>query len=75
MDSSSIIGRAPEQLTLEERSLLAGKWVALEIYTPATLPLRRIEAVGESATACAVELRRRQLSPGDFEFVLCKGRP
>jgi hypothetical protein len=75
MDSSSIIGRAPEQLTLAERSLLAGKWIALEIYTPATLPLRRIEAVGGAIAACAAELRRRQLNPGDFEFVLVKGRP
>ena len=75
MDASRFIGRAPEQLTLEERRLLGGKWIALEIYTPATLPLRRIEAVGESAAACAVELRRRQLDPGNFEFVLCKGRP
>lgn len=74
MDSSKLLGRAPDQLTLDERSRLAGKWVAIEIYTPATLPLRRIEAVGENALACAAELRRRQLNPGDFEFVLWKGR-
>ena len=41
------IGRAPEQLTLEERIALAGKFAAFEIYTPDSLPLRRIEAIGE----------------------------
>lgn len=74
MDAAKIIGRAPEQLTPEERSLLRGRWIALEIYTPETLPLRRIEAVGASALDCAAELRRRQLDPGDFEFVLYLGR-
>lgn len=72
MDASKLIGRAPEQLSLDERRRLAGKWIALEVYTPATLPLRRIEAVGNSAVECAMELKRRQLDPREFEFQLMK---
>jgi hypothetical protein len=64
----SILGRAPEQLTLEERRALAGSWIALEIYTPKTLPLRRIEAIGHSVPDCIALLRRRNLDPARFEF-------
>jgi hypothetical protein len=64
------IGRSPDQLTLEERIHLAGKYVALEIYTPATIPLRRIEAIGDTITECVRTLRARGLQPTRFEFVL-----
>jgi hypothetical protein len=70
MDSSKLLGRAPEKLSLEERGRLAGKWIALEIYTPVTVPLRRIEAVGASVADCVAELSRRELDPRDFEFRL-----
>ena len=69
MDSSRLLGRAPERLSLEERKRLTGKWIALEIYTPAALPLRRIEAVGASVADCIGELSRRELDPRDFEFI------
>jgi len=49
-----------------------GRWVALEIYSPQTLPLRTIEAEGVSALQCAAELSARGLDPGHFEFVLLK---
>jgi hypothetical protein len=62
------IGRAPEVLTLEERLALAGKTIALEIYTPDTLPLRRIEAIGDSAAECISQLQARGLDPVHFEF-------
>jgi hypothetical protein len=63
------IGRAPEQLTLEERIALAGKFAAFEIYTPESLPLRRIEAIGDSAEECIRQLTSRGLDALDFEFV------
>jgi len=69
MDSSRLLGRAPEKLSLEERKRLTGKWIALEIYTPVALPLRRIEAVGASVADCITELSRRELDPRDFEFI------
>ena len=67
-DPRQAIGRNPDRLTLEERTALAGKWIALEVYTPATLPFRRIEAIGESLEACARMLQERGLDPAIFEF-------
>lgn len=75
MDAQKLLGRAPADLTLEETERLRGNWIALEIYTPATMPLRRIEAVAADPAGCVAELRRRQLDPRDFEFVLFQGRP
>ncbi len=67
-DARRIIGRSPERLTLEERFALAGKYIALEIYTPQTIPLRRIEAIGDSAEDCVQQLRSRGLDPRHYEF-------
>jgi hypothetical protein len=65
---SKAIGRSPEALTLDERLALAGKIIALEIYTPETTPLRRIEAIGDSAAECVSQLNSRGLDPLHFEF-------
>lgn len=73
VDSSKIIGRAPDQLSPAERAALRGRWIALEIYSPATLPLKRIEAVGENVAACAAEVARRGLKPSEFEYSLFRG--
>jgi hypothetical protein len=62
------LGRNPDQLSLEERAALAGKYIALEIYTPDALPLRRIEAIGDSIEQCVRMLRDRGLEPEKFEF-------
>ena len=62
------IGRNPDRLTLEERIALAGKWIGLEVYTPATLPFRRIEAIGDSVGDCVRMLQERGLDPAVFEF-------
>jgi len=67
-DPKQVIGRAPEALTLEERLALTGKLIALEIYSPATLPLRRIEAIGDSVDECIDQLTARGLDPINFEF-------
>ena len=58
-DPKQAIGRAPERLTLEERLALTGKFIALEVYTPETLPLRwtfRVEALDSKRVP--EELRR-----------------
>jgi hypothetical protein len=67
-DPRAVIGRNPDQLTLEERTALAGKYVAMEIYTPEDLPLRRIEAIGDSLSDCVRMLKQRGLDPLRFEF-------
>jgi hypothetical protein len=61
-------GAAPELLVLGQRHRLAGMYIALEIYSPATLSLRRIEAIGESLADCARMLKSRGLNPVDFEY-------
>ena len=62
------IGRSPDRLTLEERNALTGKYIALEIYTPEALPLRRIEAIADTLEECIRMLKGRGLDPEHFEF-------
>ena len=63
-----LLGRVPDQLSIGERREFAGKWIAIEQYTPKTLPLRRIEAAGDSVADCVRQLREKQLPPTSFEF-------
>lgn len=72
LTAGGIIGRSPETLTIQERSELAGQWIALEFYSPETLPLRTIEAAGGSPAACAELLRQRGLDPAKFEYSMIK---
>ena len=67
-DASSAIGRNPDHLAVAERLALTGMYIALEIYSPATIPLRRIEAIGDSVADCVRVLRSRGLDPSRFEF-------
>jgi hypothetical protein len=67
-DPQQAIGRSPDRLSLDERRALIGKYVAMEIYTPEDLPLRRIEAIGDSVLECARQLVARGLDPLRFEF-------
>jgi hypothetical protein len=69
-DLKRAIGRSPDRLTLDERVLFAGKFVALEIYTPETLPLVKIEAIADSLAGCIRMLKSRGLDPAQFEFRL-----
>jgi hypothetical protein len=63
------LGHAPEQLPLDLRESLEGCWVALELYDTHRLPIRTIEAVGESALACLEHLESRGKDSAIFEFV------
>ena len=67
-DPQTAIGRSPDRLNLDERHALTGKYIALEIYTPEELPLRRIEAIGDSVPDCVKQLVARGLDPMKFEF-------
>ena len=67
-DPNAVIGRSPDQLTIGQRKVLTGKYAAFEIYTPARLPLRRIEATGDTVADCVRMLRERGLDPKGFEF-------
>lgn len=67
-DPQRALGRSPDRLTLDERHALTGKYVALEVYTPEALPLRRIEAIGDTVQDCIRQLAARGLDPLQFEF-------
>jgi len=67
-DAARMLGRNPDRLTLAERLALAGQYIALEIYSPEELPLRRIEAVGNSLADCLRNLKARGLDARRFEF-------
>jgi hypothetical protein len=59
------VGRPPERSTLDEPFALAGKFVALEIYTLQAIPLRRIEAIGDFTGECVrgIEVARSRPRP------------
>lgn len=69
-DLGALVGRSPESLSLRERTGASGKWVATELYSPRTLPLRRIEAIGNSPADCIRMLRERGMDPVNFEYFL-----
>ena len=66
----SFLGRSPDQLSLSERTAVAGKWIAMQIYTPETLPLRVIEALADTPAECIRQLEDRGLNPRIFEYSL-----
>jgi len=72
IDSKNFVGQVVERLTLDERFALAGKWVATEIYTPETTPLRRIQSIGDTPGECARDLAARDLDPKSHQFELLK---
>jgi hypothetical protein len=63
------MGLAPERLKPGELRELNGLWAAFELYSPKTLPLRVIEALGATPAECEAALARRGLDPRKFEFV------
>ena len=66
--SDRALGRSPDELSLEDKIALTGKYIAMEIYTPQALPMRRIEAIGDSLAECIRMLKSRGLDPVLFEF-------
>ncbi len=57
-----------DSIPLGYRVQLAGKWIALEMYTPETLPLRTIAAIGSSSAECIRQLREQGLEPAKYEY-------
>jgi hypothetical protein len=72
MDTSRALGRSPDSFRLDEALAFAGKCVALQIYSPSTTPLRRIEAIGDTAEGCYRQIVARGLDPRQFEFTTLK---
>ena len=70
MDLSRFVGAFVDSLSLAERRELAGKWVAYEIYTPKTAPLRRIEAISDTQSGCMRQLVDLGLDVRRYELVV-----
>ena len=81
--ASSVVGKAPDDLNLHERAELAGKYIALELYTPTVMGevggkpevavrLRRIEAIGDSTEECIRQLKAAGSDPAGYEFTRLK---
>lgn len=70
--ASTLLGRPIDGLTLAERLDHAGRWIALELYSPETLPLREIAAEGASAGDCMRQLTTRGLDPAKYEFQMVR---
>lgn len=68
-DFTALVGLAPEQLTFAQQQRADGLWVALRLYSPATLPLRKIEAVGQSPAEALAALAATGQNPAEFEAV------
>jgi len=64
-----LIGKPLDSLTAAERWKYAGAWIALELYTPQSMPLRVIASVGASAAECITALRAQGLDPTRFEYL------
>ena len=67
------MGKPIDSLSAAERLALAGKWIALERYSPVTLAMRMIEAIGTSPAECVRQLSARGLDPRNFEFQPLRG--
>ena len=72
IEPGRLMGRSPERLSIAELKALAGKMVALEVYTPETMPIRTIQAIGDSAEECIAQLTAQGTDPRQFEFIMLK---
>ena len=72
IEPGRLIGRSPERLSIAELTAMAGKVVALEVYTPETTPIRTIQAIGDSAEECVVQLKAKGADPRQYEFTVLK---
>ncbi|MCL4794796.1 MAG: hypothetical protein KJZ84_09540 [Bryobacteraceae bacterium] len=68
----SFLGRAPESLNIAELNSLHGAWAAVELYSPATTPLRRIQALAPHQAACLEQLAARGLDPRQYEVLMLR---
>jgi hypothetical protein len=64
------IGKPVDGLSLKDRWAITGSWIATKLYSPQTLPLRIMEAVGPTAAACLKQLQQRGLDPTDYHYEL-----
>lgn len=66
--ATEFVGRSLDGLRLSDRSKLTGSWIAIELYSPESLPLRVIAAVGHDARDCARALMQKGLDPARYYY-------
>jgi hypothetical protein len=69
MNLNDALGHSPEELELGLREQLEGYWIALELYDPHRLPLRKITAVAATPAECFATLKSKGLDLAHFEVV------
>jgi hypothetical protein len=69
MKLEDALGFAPEQLSLPLREMLTGRWVALELYDPQRLPLRKILAIATTPAQCFAALKAQGLDLTQYEVI------
>jgi hypothetical protein len=69
MKLEDALGHAPEELSLPLRESLTGYWVALELYDPHRLPLRKILAIADKPATCLAQLEAKGLDLSHYEVV------
>jgi hypothetical protein len=69
LDLTRYIGSAIEQLPLKQQKSLAGLCAAYELYTPQTVPLRKVAALATSMPECVQQLLSRGLDPRSYEYI------
>lgn len=69
MKLDAALGHAPEELSLPLREAVTGYWVALELYDPHRLPLRKIRAIATTSAACLAQLEAKGLDLRHYEAV------
>ncbi len=66
---TELVGLAIDELSWEQKRRADGQWVAVRIYDPVSLPLRKIEAVGNSAAEVLGRVAERGEDARRFEAV------
>ena len=69
LDPNRFLKRSPDSFNPSEWRAVHGLWAAFEIYSPRTVPLRRIQALGASATECMGAVAAQGLAVSDFEYL------
>lgn len=69
MNLDQALGHAPEELSLPLREQLIGHWIALELYDPHRLPLRKIAAIAETPAQCFAALQAQGRDVAHYEVV------
>ncbi len=67
--ASRFLDRSPDSFRPSEWRAVHGLWAAFQLYSPQTTPLRRIQALGATASECMANIASQGLAVSNFEYV------